>query len=109
MLIAMMDINMSTVVSPGDTQEHWAITASGVIQNKSNRVISQIKVWCRVESLQGQETDSDWISIGNLKPGEGKSFSGEIGGKFYGITESGKTLRVAPRDRFCRVEDIEEA
>jgi hypothetical protein len=87
--------------------ERFAISASGAITNQSDRIITGIKIWCRAEALYGSETDSGIISV-TIKPGETRSFSGEIADRFYGIAQRGTILRVGPKRHFCRVERLIE-
>ena len=105
-LISKTTITMATNVGLAGS-ERFAINASGVISNKSDRIIAGIKVWCRAEALHGSDTASGIIPV-TIRPGETHSFSGEVADRFYGVSQRGKVLRVAPKRRFCRVERLIE-
>jgi hypothetical protein len=106
-LVAKMAINMNTRVEPASTQEYFAIIASGQITNNSDREISGMSVWCRAEAIHGSDTESGSIEL-DLKPGETKSFSGVVSDKLWSVTQPGKSLRVSPRQHFCRVVRVFE-
>jgi hypothetical protein len=87
--------------------ERFVINASGTITNRSDRTIAGIRIWCRAEALYGSDTDSGTIPV-TVRPGETRPFSGEVADRFYGVSQRGAGLRVAPKRRFCRVERLIE-
>ncbi|MFC4173602.1 hypothetical protein ACFOYU_16315 [Microvirga sp. GCM10011540] len=87
--------------------ERFAINASGMITNRSDRTIAGIRIWCRAEALYGSDTDSGTIPV-TVNRAETRSFSGVVANRFYGITRIGTVLRVAPERHFCRVERLIE-
>jgi hypothetical protein len=106
-LISMMSYSLSTTIGEGHHVENFAANASGSITNNSDREITAMKVWCRAEAMQGSETESGWIPV-SLRPGETKSFSGQVSDRFDGITQSGRSLRVPPVRHFCRIAELKE-
>jgi hypothetical protein len=105
-LVSKMTISLTTEVGQAGP-ERFAINARGVITNHSDRTITGITVWCRAEALYGSDTDSGTIPV-TVRPGETRSFSGEVADRFHGIAERGTVLRVAPKRHFCRVAGVVE-
>jgi hypothetical protein len=105
-LVSKTAIKMTTEVGPAGP-ERFAINANGVITNHSDRTITGITVWCRAEALYGSDSDSGTIPV-TIKPGETRSFVGEVADRFYGIAGTRTTLRVAPKRHFCRIAGVVE-
>jgi hypothetical protein len=104
---ARTEIVLSTQIIPTRRSGKFTLLAQGSLTNNSDRVIDGISIWCRVPKLGfgDSETASNRIAL-PARPGETKSFAGEIASGFTGIAKTGHLALQTPDDHFCRLDRV---
>jgi hypothetical protein len=101
------EIVVSTQIVPTRRSGKFTLLAQGSLTNNSDRLIEGITIWCRVPKLGfgDSETVRKAISV-MVRPGETKSFSGEIASGLTGIAKPGQLALQASDQHFCRLDRV---
>jgi hypothetical protein len=104
---AKTEIAFSTQIVPTRRSGKFTLLAQGSLTNNSDQVVESITIWCRVPKLGfgDSETARKTLPV-MVRPGETKSFSGEIASDLTGIAKTGYLALQAPDQHFCRVAHV---
>ena len=104
---ARTEITLSTQIAPTRRSGKFTLLAQGSLTNRSDRLIENITIWCRVPKLGFGDSETALNRfVLSARPGETKSFGGEISSDLTGTVKTGNLALQVPDEHFCRLDRL---